>query len=33
LGHQKIILGFPWLEKEKPTIDWKKATLAWPPQE
>ena len=27
LGRQKIILGFPWLEKENPVIDWKKATL------
>jgi len=33
LGRQKIILGFPWLEKENPTIDWKKATLEWPPRE
>jgi len=33
LGHQKIILGFPWLEKENPVIDWKKATLDWPPEE
>jgi len=33
LGRQKIILGFPWLEKENPTIDWKKATLDWPLKE
>ena len=33
LGCQKIILGFPWLEKENPVIDWKKATLKWPPEE
>jgi len=33
LGHQKIILGFPWLEKENPAINWKKATLDWPPEE
>ena len=33
LGRQKVILGFPWLEKENPAIDWKKATLNWPPEE
>jgi len=33
LGRQKVILGFPWLEKENPAIDWKKATLEWPPEE
>jgi len=33
LGCQKIILGFPWLEKDNPAIDWKKATLDWPPKE
>jgi len=33
LGRQKIILGFPWLEKENPAIDWKKATLDWPSEE
>jgi len=33
LGCQKIILGFPWLEKENPVIDWKKAMLDWPPEE
>ena len=33
LGRQRIILGFPWLEKENPVINWKKATLDWPPEE
>jgi len=33
LGCQRVILGFPWLEKENPAIDWKKATLDWPPEE
>ena len=27
LGKQKIILGFPWLQKHNPDIDWKKGTL------
>ena len=24
LGKQKVILGFPWLQKHNPTIDWKR---------
>ena len=27
LGRQKIILGFPWLAKANPIINWKKGTL------
>jgi len=27
LGKQHLIFGFPWLEKENPTIDWKLGTL------
>ena len=30
LGKQKIILGFPWLHKHNPTIDWKQGTIQWP---
>ena len=29
LGRQKIILGYPWLTKMNPIIDWKKGTLEW----
>jgi hypothetical protein len=29
LKKQKIILGFPWLQKYNPTIDWKRGTLTW----
>ena len=29
LGQQKIILGFPWLRKMNPIIDWRKGTLEW----
>ena len=29
LGKQRIILGFPWLEKMIPIIDWAKGTLEW----
>ena len=29
LGRQKIILGFPWLTKTNPIIDWQKGTLEW----
>ena len=29
LGKQKIILGFPWLKKMNPIIDWQKGTLDW----
>ena len=27
LGKQKIILGFPWLHKHNPIIDWKKGEI------
>ena len=29
LGRQKIILGFPWLKKYNPTIDWKTGKIKW----
>jgi hypothetical protein len=29
LGKQKIILGFPWLHKYNPIIDWKKREITW----
>ena len=32
LGKQKIILGFPWLKKMNPIIDWQKGTLDWRPK-
>jgi len=28
LGKQ-LIFGFPWLERENPTIDWKRGSLEW----
>ena len=31
LGKQKIILGFPWLNKHNPIIDWKKGEIEWQP--
>ena len=31
LGKQKIILGFPWLHKHNPIIDWKKWEIKWQP--
>ena len=31
LGKQKIILGFPWLNKYNPVIDWKKGEIKWQP--
>ena len=31
LGKQKIILGFPWLNKHNPIIDWKKGKIKWQP--
>jgi len=31
LGKQKIILGFPWLHKHNPIIDWKKGEISWKP--
>ena len=29
LGKQKVILGFPWLEKHNPIIDWKNGNIEW----
>ena len=29
LGSQRIILGFPWLNKHNPDIDWKTGTFKW----
>jgi len=29
LGKQQLIFGFPWLEQENPTINWKQGTLEW----
>ena len=31
LGKQKILLGFPWLKKNNPLIDWKTGTFQWLP--
>jgi hypothetical protein len=31
LGKQKIILGFPWLHKYNPIIDWKKGEITFKP--
>ena len=31
LGKQKIILGFPWLNKYNLIIDWKKGEIKWQP--
>ena len=31
LGKQKIILGFPWLNKHNLIIDWKKGEIKWQP--
>ena len=31
LGKQKIILGFPWLNKHNPIIHWKKGEIKWQP--
>ena len=31
LGKQRIILGFPWLHKHNPIIDWKKGEITWKP--
>ncbi len=33
LGKQKIILGFPWLQDENPTVDWKTGEIQWKKQE
>src|SRR4029077_16591299 len=29
LGQEMVILGYPWLEKENPQIDWKDQTITW----
>jgi len=29
LGKQKVILGYPWLEKANPKINWKKKEFSW----
>ena len=29
LGKQRIILGFPWLNKQNPNIDWKTIKFEW----
>ena len=31
LEKQKVILGFPWLNKHNPIIDWKKGEIKWQP--
>ena len=31
LGKQKILLGFPWLQKNNPIIDWQTGTFQWRP--
>ena len=31
LGKQKIILGFPWLNKHNLVINWKKGEIKWQP--
>ena len=31
LGKQKILLGFPWLQKNNPLINWKTGTFQWQP--
>ena len=31
LGKQKILLGFPWLQKDNPIIDWQTSTFQWRP--
>jgi hypothetical protein len=31
LGKQRIILGFPWLHKHNPIINWKKGEITWKP--
>ena len=31
LGKQKILLGFPWLQKNSPIIDWQTGTFQWRP--
>ena len=29
LGKQKIVLGFPWLQKHNPIINWQNGTFEW----
>jgi len=29
LGNQKIILGYPWLQRENPDINWRTAKIKW----
>ena len=29
LENQKVILGFPWLRKHNPEINWEKGMVAW----
>jgi hypothetical protein len=29
LGKEKVILGFPWLQKEDPVIHWDKGAIKW----
>ena len=31
LGKQKILLGFPWLQKNNPLINWQTGTFQWRP--
>jgi hypothetical protein len=31
LGKQRVILGFPWLHKHNPIIDWKKGKIIFKP--
>jgi hypothetical protein len=31
LGKQRVILGFPWLHKYNPIIDWKKGDITFKP--
>ena len=33
LGKQNVILGFPWLQDENPTVDWKSSEIQWKKQE
>ena len=29
LGRQRVILGYPWLRKANPDVNWRKGTLRW----
>ena len=29
LGQETVILGYPWLKRENPSIDWEQQTLTW----